>query len=106
MVVRNTIWHHCVTLVVWCDWLTHIRTAGDSVGGCLAVIAGALNRHPNHKNSSRLELKMARIKYLWSSEELIAEGKRHRDTKQVLLDLVWRSTDQEVIHDLTLARRT
>ncbi len=49
---------------------------------------------------------MARIKYLWSSEELIAEGKRHRDTKQVLLDLVWRSTDQEVIHDLTLARRT
>ena len=38
---------------------------------------------------------MARIKYLWSSEELIAEGKRHRDTKQVLLDLVWRSTDHE-----------
>ena len=27
VVVRNTIWHHCVTLVVWCDWLTHIRTA-------------------------------------------------------------------------------
>jgi len=58
------------------------------------LLARRLNRHPNHKNSSRLELKMARIKYLWSSEELIAEGKRHRDTKQVLLDLVWRSIRQ------------
>jgi hypothetical protein len=33
VVVGNTIWYHCVTLVVWCDWLTRIRTAGRITWG-------------------------------------------------------------------------
>jgi hypothetical protein len=78
VVVGNTIWYHCVTLVVWCDWLTRIRTAGRITWGL---------GWPSRVTPSEVVPLLLARRFKPVTRTIIAEGssfaKRHRDTEYI-----------------------